>query len=140
MSDGRWTAGRFALAYLGSIVALGALDGVWLGLVAKGLYQREMGELMAPSFRVWTAALFYLLYPLAVVFLCLHVQPASVWEAVARGAVLGAAAYGAYNLTNASILKGWPIGLSAIDWTWGTFVTGAAAAAGWWAAWGRSDS
>ena len=135
--EARLSAGGFALAYLGALVVLGVLDGAWLGLVAKGLYQREMGDLMAPEFRVWTAALFYVLYPLAVVVLCLHVQPASGWEAVVRGAVLGAAAYGAYNLTNASILKGWPMALLPIDWAWGTFVTAAAAAGGWWAAWGR---
>jgi uncharacterized membrane protein len=135
--EARLSAGGFALAYLGAIVVLGVLDGAWLGLVAKGLYQREMGELMAPEFRVWTAALFYVLYPLAVVVLCLHVQPASGWEAAVRGAVLGAAAYGAYNLTNATILKGWPMALLPIDWVWGTFVTAAAAAGGWWAAWGR---
>ena len=82
----RLPVGGFALAYLGAIVAIGILDGVWLGLVAKGMYQREMGALMAPSFRVWTAGLFYVLYPLAVVYLCVHVQPASAWEAVVRGA------------------------------------------------------
>ena len=134
----RLSAGGFGLAYLGAIVALGVLDGVWLGLVATDLYKREMGALMAPSFRLWTAGLFYILYPLAVVYLCVHVRPASAWEAVARGAVLGAAAYGAYNLTNASVIKGWPMSLLAIDWSWGIAVTAAGAAAAWWAAWGRS--
>ena len=134
----RLAAGGFGLASLGALVTLGVLDGIWLGVLTKDLYQREMGDLMAPSFRVWTAGLFYVLYPLAIVYLCVHVRPASMREAVARGAVLGAAAYGAYNLTNATVIKGWPMGLVAIDWTWGIAVTAAGAAAAWWAAWGRS--
>ncbi len=134
---GRLGAGGFALAWVAALVALLVLDGLWLGVLAKDLYQREMGSLMADPIRVAPAVAFYLLYPLAVVYLCLHAQPTGWFEAVCKGAVLGLAAYGAYNLTNLAVVKGWPVSLTAADWPWGAVVTAAAALAGYAATWGR---
>jgi len=134
---GRLSTAQFALAYLAVLVALAILDGLWLGVVSKDLYQREMGSLMADPIRVAPVIGFYLLYPIAVVYLCLHTPPAGFGEAALRGFVLGAAAYAAYNLTNLAIIRGWPVGLTFIDWTWGSLVTAAAALAGYAATWAR---
>jgi uncharacterized membrane protein len=133
------TAGRFGLAYAAVLLAVAVLDAIWLGMISKDLYRRDMGSLMADSFRVVPAALFYLLYPLALVYLVLWHAPSGVIEAMLRSAVLGLAAYGAYNLTNLAIIRGWPVQLSLIDWAWGGVVTALAGAAGWWAAWGRGS-
>ena len=70
-------------------------------------------------------------------YLCLQVQPAGWVEAVVRGAVLGLAAYGAYNLTNLAVVRDWPTMLTFADWPWGAFVTAASAAAGYAATWAR---
>lgn len=134
----RLTATSFGLAYLAALLALAALDAVWLGVVTKDLYRREMGSLMADSFRIAPAVLFYLLYPLALVYLVLWHPPSGLLEAMLRSAVLGLAAYGAYSLTNLTVVRGWPVSLTAIDWIWGGVVTALAGAAGWWAAWGRA--
>ena len=133
----RMTAAQFAFAYVAVLAAVAVLDALWLGVLTKDVYRREMGRLMADSFRIAPAAAFYLLYPLALVYLALWQQPSGWLEAVGRSAVLGLAAYGAYNLTNLSILRAWPVGLSFMDWAWGGVVTGAAGGAGYWAAWGR---
>ena len=84
------------------------LDAIWLGVVAKDLYKREMGSLMTDSVRIVPVAVFYLLYPLALVYLALFAAPAGWAEALLRSAVLGLAAYGAYDLTNMAIVRGWP--------------------------------
>ena len=138
MTGSRMTLAQFALAYVAVLVAVAVLDAVWLGVLTKDLYKREMGSLMADSFRVVPAVLFYLLYPLALVYLVLWNAPASALDAMLRSAVLGLAAYGAYNLTYLSIIRGWSVSLSLIDWTWGGVVTALAGGAGYWAAWGRS--
>ncbi len=138
MSGTRMSSGQWAVGYVAVLIAVAVLDAIWLGLIAKDLYKREMGSLMSDSIRIVPAALFYLLYPIAVVYLCLYVQPAGWIEAMLRAAVLGLAAYGAYNLTNMSIIRGWPISLSLIDWTWGCVATSIAALAGYGATWGRS--
>ncbi|MEO8523702.1 MAG: DUF2177 family protein [Caldimonas sp.] len=132
------TPTQAGLAYLAVLVAVAVLDAIWLGVLTKDLYRREMGSLMADSFRVVPAVLFYLLYPMALVYLVLWNQPAGWIDAALRSAVLGLAAYGAYNLTNMAIIRGWPVQLSLIDWTWGGVVTALAGSAGYWASWGRS--
>ena len=133
----RLDAGAFGLAWLAALVAMLVLDGVWLGAVAKGLYQREMGSLMAEQVRIVPIVAFYLLFPAALVYLTLHVEPTGWVEAVVRGAVLGLAAYGAYDLTNLAIVRDWPLRISLIDWAWGAVISAAAAAAGYAATWGR---
>jgi uncharacterized membrane protein len=138
MSGPRLSAAQFAIAYAVVLVAVVALDAVWLGLVAKGLYKREMGSLMSDSVLILPAVLFYLLYPLAVVYLGLFVAPTGWADAMRRSAVLGLAAYGAYNLTNLSILRGWPVSLSLNDWSWGCVATARAGTAGYLATWGRA--
>ena len=68
----------------------------------------------------------------------LAVRPAlgagSVWVAIGYGAVLGLAAYGTYDMTNLSTLKGWPVRLSLVDMVWGTVLTSDASACGYAAA------
>ena len=138
MATDRLTASSFARAYVAVLIALAALDALWLGVLTRDLYRREMGSLMADSFRLGPAVLFYLLYPLAVTHLALLHRPRGAVEAMVRAAVLGLAAYGAYNLTNLAIVRGWPLELSLIDWAWGGVVSALAGGAGWWAAWRRA--
>ena len=137
MTVSRMTLGQAGLAYLAVLVAVVGLDAVWLGVLTADLYRSEMGSLMADSVRVVPAVLFYLLYPLALVYLVLWNQPSGWRDAGLRSAVLGLAAYGAYNLTNLAIVRDWPLGLSLIDWTWGAVVSGLGGSAGYWASWGR---
>jgi len=139
MSADRLGAGAFARAWVAVLVALAALDALWLGIVARDLYRREIGGLMRESFRLGPALLFYLLYPLAITHLALLHRPAGALEAMLRAAVLGLAAYGAYNLTNLAIVRNWPFELSMVDWAWGGVVSALAGGAGWRATWGRAS-
>ena len=132
----RLAAGSFGLAWLAAFVAMVVLDGIWLGFVARGLYQREMGTLMADPVRVVPIVAFYLLFPAALVYLTLFNAPSGWLEAIVRGAVLGLAAYGAYDLTNLAVVRGWSLQISMIDWAWGAVICAAAAAAGYAATWG----
>lgn len=137
MTGTRLTLARAGLAYLAVLIAVAVLDAVWLGVLTGDLYRREMGSLMADSVRVVPAVLFYLLYPLALVYLVLWNRPSGRVDAVLRSAVFGLAAYGAYDLTNLAIVRDWPVALSLIDWTWGGVVSAAGGSAGYWASWGR---
>ena len=134
----RLGAGQLALAYAAALVAILVLDGLWLGFVAKDLYRREMGGLMAEQVRVVPIIAFYLLYPLALVYLTLFSAPSGRGEAIVRGAVLGLAAYGAYDLTNLAIVRDWPLRISLIDWAWGGVISTAAVASGYAASWARA--
>ena len=133
----RLTAGQFALAWAVVLVVILGLDAVWLGLVAKEFYKREMGSMMSDSVRIAPAIAFYLLYPVALVYLALLEAPGGWTGALLRAGVLGLAAYGAYDLTNLSVVRDWPIGLSLVDWAWGTLAAVVAGAAGYAVTWGR---
>lgn len=136
MSAQRLSWVNFLFAYGVVLVVMGALDGAWLGWVAKDFYKRELGDLMTDSVRVVPAALYYLLYPLAIVYLAL--MPAdSLGEALLRSAVLGATAFGVYDLTNLAILKGYTLKMTVADMAWGTFASAVGGGAGYLAVIGR---
>jgi uncharacterized membrane protein len=80
---------------------------------------------------------FYLLYPAGLVFLALSTGPQSLSEAAVRCAVVGLVAYGTYDMTNLSTLKGWGVGLSLLDTAWGAIVSTVAGTLAWWVAAGR---
>ena len=126
---------RCVAAYAGTTTVMVALDLLWLGVIAKPLYQQGIGHLMAEQPVVPVAVLFYGLYALGVVVFAVAPQlaPASPrgWaETLGMAALFGFIAYATYDLTNLATLKGWPLGLSLIDMTWGTVVSMASAAGG----------
>ena len=120
----------FVLSYLVCLIVFTVIDGLWLGLVAKAFYSRQLARLMRDRVAFVPAALFYLLYPAAITLLA--VQPAlsagSVQYAGALGIVVGLTAYGTYNFTNMATLRHWPTAMSVVDLAWGAFMTGAVAA------------
>ena len=126
---------QFGFAYGVALVALGLLDGVWLGGVARDFYRREMGGLMAESVRLWPAALFYLLYPLGLVFFGLQPAPEGLSDALWRCALVGALAYGTYDLSNLATLRGWSARLCVVDIAWGMFASATAGGIAWRLAW-----
>jgi uncharacterized membrane protein len=117
------TVGRFAIAYVVALVVLVALDALWLGWLARDFYRREMAEVMAASPRLAPAAVFYLLYPLGLVFLGLMPWPRNTLRAAGWCAAVGVFAYGTYDLTNLSVMRGWSVELSLVDSVWGTFAS-----------------
>lgn len=119
-------------AYAGTLISLFIADAIWLGLVARTFYRDQLGELMLPSPNFAIAAIFYVFFAMAVVLLAVMpgFRAGSLLTALGYGAVLGLAAYGTYDITNLSTLKGWPVMVSIVDMAWGTFVTALAATCG----------
>jgi uncharacterized membrane protein len=58
---------RYVAAHAGTATVMVALDLLWLGVIAKPLYQQGIGHLMAEQPVVSVAVLFYLLYALGVI-------------------------------------------------------------------------
>lgn len=100
------------------------IDLIWLGLIAKNLYQRQIGHLMAENVKWGAAIIFYLLFIGGLVFFA--ISPAAKegeWtKALLYGALFGFMAYATYDLTNLATLKDWPIQITIIDLVWGTFL------------------
>ena len=122
---------RWLVVYALTLLVLLALDAVWLGLVARGLYARELGHLLAPSVRWGAALVFYLLYVAGLLALVVAPHRAAPAGVVAwRGALFGVVAYATYDLTNLATLAGWPLSVTAIDLAWGAAITCVTALAG----------
>lgn len=123
-------------AYVAAAVGFVALDALWLGVVARSFYRRELGSLLLEKPDLGAAVAFYALYLGGVVFFA--VKPAleaGAWSrAVVNGALFGLVAYATYDLTNLATLKGFPVRVVAPDLFCGAAVTAAAALAGYAAA------
>ncbi|WP_417435763.1 DUF2177 family protein [Hoeflea sp.] len=124
----------FVKAWAGTAVFILIIDAVWLGLVASGFYARQLGDLMLDSPKLSIAAVFYVMYSGVVVLLASApaFRSGSLQDALLLGAILGFAAYGTYDITNMATLKNWPLVMSLVDMAWGTALTAAASAAGYW--------
>lgn len=122
MTSHRPTPTRCLAAWGVAVLVMGALDGVWLGWLALDWYRQWLGPLMADSVRAVPAALYYLLYPAALVYLAL-VPARSLGDALLRSAVLGGAAFGVYDLTNLATLRGYSLAMTVVDMAWGTFAS-----------------
>jgi uncharacterized membrane protein len=53
------TPTQFGWAYVVALIAMGVLDTLWLGWLARDFYKSELGTLMADSVRLAPAGLFY---------------------------------------------------------------------------------
>lgn len=112
--------------YLSVLLCLLFLDGIWLGLVAKDSYQVAMGHIMREKVIVWPWMVFYLLYPLAIFLLAITAN-GTAKQSAWKGSILGATAYGTYNLTNYALVIDWPLIITFKDWGWGIFLTASSA-------------
>lgn len=105
-----------------------AIDFFWLAVVAKGLYQANLGYLLGPV--NWTAAiLFYLIFLVGLTFFATYpaVTAGSMWYAIILGALFGFFTYATYDLTNLATIRDWPLLITLVDMAWGTFLGGAVA-------------
>lgn len=116
----------FLKFYIITIPIFFIIDMIWLGLVAKGFYNKYLGFLMRPQVN-WTAAvIFYFLFIIGIIFFA--VQPALQTEswskAMIYGALFGFFTYATYDLTNLATIKDWPLTVTVIDIIWGTVLCG----------------
>jgi uncharacterized membrane protein len=123
---------RLVAAYLATAVAMIVLDLLWLGAIAKPLYQQGIGHLMAAQPRLAAAAAFYALYAMGLlVFVIAPQADAPGWgRTLAMGALFGLVAYATYDLSNLATLRDWPLRLALIDMAWGALLSAASAVAG----------
>lgn len=123
---------KYLAAYAATIVVFATLDLLWLGLVAKSIYQQGIGHLMADRPNFMVAAMFYAAFAMGLmVFAVAPGGSATAWnKTLIAAALFGFIAYATYDLTNLATLKNWPIGLSVLDMVWGTVLSVVAASAG----------
>ena len=127
---------KFAALYGICIVAFFAIDFVWLSTMTSRFYQPRLGGLLAKNPNFAAAVVFYLLYVVGVIALAVvpGVREGALVGALWRGALFGLLAYATYDLTNLATIEGWPLDLTFVDLVWGTVLTSAVSAVGYYAA------
>lgn len=105
-----------------AFVVFFVVDLIWLGLVAKDLYQKEIGSLLKPDVNWAAAIIFYLLFILGLVIFVINpaVESGSLAKAMMLGAFFGLVTYATYDLTNLATMKDFTLKITLIDLTWGT--------------------
>jgi uncharacterized membrane protein len=120
--------------YITFLIALVAIDLVWLLGVAKNLYREQMGDLMASEPKLVAGLAFYVIYALGVcIFVILPaISKQSLVYALQYGALFGFFCYMTYDLTNLAVVRNFPTQLAFIDMAWGSFVTAICAGLAYW--------
>lgn len=113
--------------YVIALIVFLVIDFLWLTVIAKALYARHLGYLMAPKPNLVAALAFYLLFIAGLQYFVLNpALTAGSWQAALFPALFfGLVTYATYDLTNLATVKDWPILITGIDLLWGSFVSGA---------------
>lgn len=120
---------RNAVLYLATLLVIVPIDFVFLGLVAKGFFTSQVGDMLG-TIRLAPAILFYLLY-VAGILIFVSAGPGVSWRStLLYGALFGFFCYATFELTSLALLKHWTWPVVVVDVAWGTLVTAISSTAG----------
>ncbi|GEM01562.1 Uncharacterized membrane protein [Halolactibacillus halophilus] len=125
---------RFLIIYLITFVVFIVIDLIWLGFIAKNLYQEHIGFIMSKKPNWVAAIIFYLIFIFGLIYFVINpaLDSGSFTEALLRGMLFGFITYSTYDLTNLATLEGWPIKITIIDLIWGTSLGGLVSSISYW--------
>lgn len=123
---------KLLAAYLSTAAVMVIIDLIWLGLIAKPMYQQGIGHLMAEKPNIAAAIAFYALFPVGLMIFAILPGAASAgWQHTALlAALFGFFTYATYDLSNLATLKNYPLKLALVDIIWGSLVSAVSATAG----------
>jgi len=107
------TPRSFLPLYAATALVFFAIDLVWLGVVARGFYQRHLGHLLRAEVLWAPAVLFYALYIAGI--LVFAVLPGLEARSMARACM--------------ALLKDFPLVVVVVDLVWGMVLTASVSAA-----------
>lgn len=115
--------------YLLTLLFFFLIDMLWLGGLARGFYDRQIGFLRSERVNWAAALLFYFLFNLGLLLFAVSpaLEAGDAGLALQRGALFGFFTYMTYDLTNLATLKGWPARMVVVDILWGTVLCAAVA-------------
>lgn len=123
---------KILIGYVLTFLVFFIIDMAWLGFIAKGLYNKFLGNFLHSEVN-WTAAIvFYLIFIIGISIFVIYpaVAKNSVNYAIIYGALFGIFTYATYELTNMALLKDWPVQIVIIDIIWGAVLTAIVSTAG----------
>lgn len=113
---------RYVALYLATLIVLVPIDFLFLGLVAKGFFSSQVGDMLG-EIRPAPAVLFYLLYVAGILIFVSGAAGATPRSTLLYGALFGLFCYATFELTALSLLRHWTWAVVMVDVSWGAFVT-----------------
>ena len=120
---------RHIVLYIATLVVLVGLDFVFLGLLAKGFFTSQVGDMLG-EIKPVPAVLFYLLYVVGVLTFVSGTTDATLQSTMLYGALFGLFCYATFDLTALALLKHWSWPVAFLDVGWGAVVTAVSSTAG----------
>lgn len=116
----------FTKLYLIALPVFLAIDMLWLGIVAKNFYAKQIGTLMKSNVNWVAAIVFYLIFIIGLIVFVIApaVEKKSWMQALVMGMLFGFVCYATYDLTNLAVAKDWPILVTIVDMIWGAVLAG----------------
>lgn len=116
--------------YLLTVPIFFLVDMIWLGIVARNFYQKNLSFILSPEVN-WIAAIsFYLIYIIGIIIFAVvpALEKDSLAAAIIWGALFGFFTYATYELTNLALIRQWPLKVVLVDIAWGSFLCSTVAA------------
>ncbi|MBR0726732.1 DUF2177 family protein [Bradyrhizobium manausense] len=120
---------RIAVLYAATLIVLTGLDFLFLGLIAKGFFTAEVGDMLG-ELKPLPAIIFYLLYVAGVLIFVSGAAGATWPSTLLYGALFGLFCYATFDLTALALLKHWSWPVAFLDIGWGAVVTAVSSTAG----------
>jgi uncharacterized membrane protein len=120
---------RYAVLYVVTLFVLVPLDFLFLGVLAKGFFTSQVGNMLG-EIKLLPAILFYLLYVVGVLIFVSGGSSATWQSTLLYGALFGLFCYATFDLTALALLRNWSWPVAFVDVTWGAVVTAVSSTAG----------
>lgn len=114
-------------SYISTLIVFLTIDLIWLGFIAKNLYAKYLGYIMAKNINWTSAIIFYMIFVGGILFFVVNpaLEKNSISYTILVGALFGFITYATYDLTNLATVEGWPLFITIIDLLWGSFLSAA---------------
>ncbi len=120
---------RYAVLYVVTLFVLVPLDFLFLGVIAKGFFTSQVGNMLG-EIKLLPAILFYLLYVVGVLVFVSGGASATWHTTLLYGALFGLFCYATFDLTALALLRNWSWPVAFVDVSWGAAVTAVSSTAG----------
>lgn len=108
------------------------IDMLWIGVIARGFYKRQLGHVLSSSVNWPAAILFYLVFIGGILIFAVlpALKSGSLGRAILWGALFGFFTYATYDLTNLATIRSWSLVAAIVDILWGICLCTAVSTAG----------
>ena len=111
---------KYVWSYLITLAVFLAIDVVWLTVISKNFYAKNLGYLMKENPNLLAALIFYLIFVFGLLVLVIWPNMNSTnLKLVLLSGLFGLVSYATYDLTNLATIDKWPIVVTIVDMVWG---------------------